>query len=55
MRRVLMIFLKFERQTGHEHPNGGTALDHYKSLLKEIGKSDAEIAAQFEALVEASE
>ncbi|HVR95103.1 MAG TPA: tetratricopeptide repeat protein [Thermoanaerobaculia bacterium] len=45
MRRALAIFLAFERRTGHEHPFKKTVSGNYRELLKEMGKTDAEIEA----------
>jgi ABC-type transporter Mla subunit MlaD len=44
-RRVLEIFLKFTRATGHRHPHLQGAVDNYAAWLEEIGRSDEEIFA----------
>jgi hypothetical protein len=43
MRRALAILLRFKRRIGHEHPHEETASGNYRVLLKEMGKTDAEI------------
>ena len=50
MRRHLAIFLAFERATGHAHPHRDAAIRNYTSLLAEMGKSEAEIAATIATL-----
>ena len=49
-RRSVEIILKFKRNTGHEHPHLKAAFDNYESLLKAMGKTEAEIQATMEAL-----
>jgi len=51
MRRALAILLDFSRRTDHEHPHLQTGFGNFRRLLKEMGKSDAEIEATIEALV----
>ena len=51
MRRPGVIFLMFQRDTGHPHPNREAALNNYAMLLKEMGRSDAEIAAEHRAMM----
>jgi tetratricopeptide (TPR) repeat protein len=55
MRRHLVIFLDFTRRTGHEHPHLQKAFGNYASLLRAMGKADAEIEATIEALVRSPE
>ena len=43
MRRCLMIFHEFTRRTGHEHPHLQVVLRNYAALLKQMGKTEAEI------------
>ncbi|HXU29756.1 MAG TPA: tetratricopeptide repeat protein [Thermoanaerobaculia bacterium] len=50
MRRALAIVLDFARQTGFEHPRRQLFAGNYQILLQEMGKSDAEIKAEFAAL-----
>jgi tetratricopeptide (TPR) repeat protein len=45
MRRALDIFLEFERLTGYEHPHQAAISKNYEAILRELGKSDAEIEA----------
>jgi hypothetical protein len=37
--------VKFERATGHRHPNFQTHVDNYKVLLQQMGRSEEEIEA----------
>jgi hypothetical protein len=50
MRRHVVIFLDFERATGHPHQHRDTALGNYAVLLRAMGKTDAEIRAALAAL-----
>ncbi len=50
MRRPVVIFLRFERDTGHPHPHRDAALNNYTRLLQRMGKSAAEIAAEVQAI-----
>jgi hypothetical protein len=50
MRRVVVIFLAFERATGHTHPHRDLAIGNYAELLVAMGKSEAEIAATLATL-----
>jgi tetratricopeptide (TPR) repeat protein len=43
MRRVLLILLKFTRETGHLHPYLSLALKNYFDLLKEVSIGDEEV------------
>jgi hypothetical protein len=45
MRRGLEILIAFEHRTGHQHPNRGTGLPNYRSLLAHLGRSEAEITS----------
>lgn len=54
MRRHLVIFLDFTRRTGHEHPHLQAAFENYSYLLREIGKSEAEIEETLTALTAGS-
>jgi tetratricopeptide (TPR) repeat protein len=51
MRRHLEIFLQFTAATGHEHPHLSSAIANYSVLLKEMGRSPAQIDAQLEGIV----
>jgi hypothetical protein len=44
-RRALDIVLEFERRNGYEHPHQATFSKNYEAILRELGKSDAEIEA----------
>ena len=46
MRRPVVIFLMFQRDTGHPHPHRDAALTNYTILLQEMGRGEAEIAAE---------
>ena len=50
MRRMVLIFLKFQRDTGHPHPHRDAALNNYAILLREMGRSEAEVAAELPAI-----
>ncbi len=50
MRPPVVIFLRFERDTGHPHPHRDAALNNYTRLLQRMGKSAAEIAAEVQAI-----
>ncbi len=50
MRRMVVIFLAFERAIGHAHPHRDAAIGNYAGLLAAMGKSEAEIAAAIAAL-----
>ena len=43
MRRHLVIFLKFQRATGHSHPHRDAAIGHHKKLLSQIGQDETAI------------
>jgi hypothetical protein len=45
MRRALAIFLAFQRDTGHAHPNRDAVIGNYTVLLAAMGRSEPEIAA----------
>ena len=51
MRRHVIIFLRFQRDNGHPHPYRDAALNNYAMFLKEMGRSDAEIAAEHRAMM----
>ena len=50
MRRMLEIFLKFTRDTGHQHPNLHAAIANYRLLLQQMGYSDKQIRASLRDL-----
>ena len=50
MRRHVVIFLKFQRATGHPHPHRDAALGNYAALLDAMGRDQASILAQFQAM-----
>jgi len=45
MRRALVIFLAFQRDTGHAHPSRDAVIGNYTTLLAAMGRSAPEIAA----------
>jgi hypothetical protein len=51
MRHVLVIFIDFERKTGHPHPHRDAALHNYAGLLTAMDKSEAEIRAAIVSLM----
>ena len=49
MRRMVVIFLVFQRDTDHPHPHKDAGLRNYGNLLKELGHDEAAIRAAIEA------
>ena len=45
MRRMAVIFLTFERSTGHNHPDADTGVRNYENLLSELGRDAPAIRA----------
>ena len=45
MRRMVEIFLRFTRATGHPHPHLQAAANNYAGLLQAMGRSREEIMA----------
>jgi hypothetical protein len=43
MKRHLVIFVKFTRETGHPHPHLSDALYNYSALLKEMSFGEEKI------------
>jgi tetratricopeptide (TPR) repeat protein len=50
-RRMVVIFLKFQAATGHAHPHRDTALNNHATLLQALGRTRAEIIAEFQAML----
>ena len=50
MRRQLVIFHEFRRDTGHKHPHADDAPVNYASLLAQLGYDEAQIGAALEAV-----
>jgi hypothetical protein len=50
LRRQVVIFIEFERNTGHAHPHHDQAVVSYTGLLTAIGKSEAEIKSTIAGL-----
>ena len=50
MRRMVAIFLKFQRATGHPHPHRETVLANHAILLRALGRDEASIAAEQQAM-----
>jgi hypothetical protein len=50
MRRHLVIFLAFQRDTGHAHPHRDAAIRNYAGLLDAMGRTQPEIAATLATL-----
>jgi hypothetical protein len=48
--RQVVIFIEFERKTGHPHPHREEAQRNYTGLLTAMGKSAAEIKAAIAGL-----
>jgi tetratricopeptide (TPR) repeat protein len=55
MARDVRIFFRFQRSTGHEHPNMRAALESYRRLLTELKPAEPEIAARIKAAREGTE
>jgi hypothetical protein len=51
MRRMVAIFLAFQRDTGHAHPHRDAAISNYAALLTAMGKTQSEIGAAIQALL----
>ncbi len=49
-RRSLGIFLAFTRRTGHPHPHLHAAVANYAGILRELGRSEADVQAELGAL-----
>jgi hypothetical protein len=45
----VVIFLKFQRDTGHAHPHRDAAIQNYAILLSEMGRDEASIRAAIES------
>jgi tetratricopeptide (TPR) repeat protein len=54
MRRHLVIFLKFTRATGHEHPHLRAAFANYQQLLQALHLPPAQIQTRLAAAAEAA-
>ena len=52
-RRHLVIFLKFTRDTGHQHPHLMAAINNYGGLLNALGRTREQVQAEIQALAEA--
>ncbi len=50
-RRMLLIFLSFQRATGHAHPHRDTAVANHAAILQALGRTEAEIIAELRALL----
>ncbi|MFH1371767.1 MAG: tetratricopeptide repeat protein [Planctomycetota bacterium] len=50
MKRHLVIFIKFTRQTGHPHPHLEDAINNYTSLLMQMGHSKDEVTDRLKRL-----
>jgi tetratricopeptide (TPR) repeat protein len=53
MRRMVVIFIDFTGNTGHEHPHQRAAINNYRSLLLEMGKTREEAQAAIDKLLAA--
>ncbi|MBK7381974.1 MAG: tetratricopeptide repeat protein [Flavobacteriales bacterium] len=49
-RRAVLIYLQFQRSTGHTHPNVAPTTTNYSSLLMRMGCSEAEISDELRKL-----
>ena len=50
MRRMVVILLKFQRATGHPHPHRETVLANHAHLLRAMGRDEASIVAEQQAM-----
>ena len=50
MRRHLVIFLKFTRDTGHRHPHLPVAFGHYRNLLQAMDLPGGKSARRIDSL-----
>jgi tetratricopeptide (TPR) repeat protein len=50
IRRAVEIFLDFRVATGHEHRNMRTAINNYADLLAQMGRNQAEVLTQLDAV-----
>ena len=50
MRRMVVIFLTFQRATGHPHPHRDAALANHANLLRAMGRDEAAIEAEQRAM-----
>ena len=46
-----MMFLGYQRDTGHPHPHRDAQLNNDAILLREMSRSEVEIAAEIQALM----
>jgi hypothetical protein len=46
MRRHLVIFLAFQRETGHARPHRDASIRNHSALLSEIGRDQASVDAE---------
>ena len=51
MRRMVTIFLDFTRRTGHDHPHLRAAFGNYKTLLRAMGRNEAEVQEEIAGLM----
>lgn len=51
MRRMVEIFLKFDCDTGHEHPHLMVAIKNYGSLLKKMGDTQEQAVEKIRAVM----
>jgi hypothetical protein len=52
MARAVCVFARFQRSTGHQHPNSRTTLEGYRRLLTELKLAETEIATRIKAAAE---
>jgi hypothetical protein len=50
MRRAIEIYLKFTRETGHEHPNLRAVFGNYEGLLQQMGYSEEQVRARLQEI-----
>jgi tetratricopeptide (TPR) repeat protein len=55
MARAVSIFFRFQRSTGHEHPQLQGAMNNYRGLLSMLNPAEPEIEARIKALREGSD
>ena len=55
MARAVCVFSRFQRSTGHEHPNMRAALENFRRLLTDLKLAEPEIAARIKAAREGTD
>jgi tetratricopeptide (TPR) repeat protein len=51
MRRAVAILIYFEHGTGYQHPRRDGFVQNYRALLEAMGKNEAEVRAEIDAVI----